>query len=87
MFRFGVDYYPEHWPEERWETDLRMMKDAGFNIVRVAEFSWVLFEPQEGRYEFDWLDRWLNLVDKYGIKVIIGTPTAIMPVTAPWRTQ
>ena len=40
----GADYYPEHWPEERWETDLRMMKEAGFNIVRVAEFSWVLFE-------------------------------------------
>src|SRR5262245_48457561 len=38
----GADYYPEHWPEERWETDLKMMKDAGFNIVRVGEFSWVL---------------------------------------------
>src|SRR5262245_29209682 len=38
----GVDYYPEHWPEERWETDLQMMRDAGFNVVRVAEFSWVL---------------------------------------------
>jgi beta-galactosidase len=75
----GVDYYPEHWPPERWETDLRMMKEAGFNIVRVAEFSWVLFEPHEGRYEFEWLDRWLALADKYGIKVIIGTPTAIMP--------
>jgi beta-galactosidase len=75
----GVDYYPEHWPEERWETDLRMMRQAGFNIVRVAEFSWVLFEPKEGRYEFEWLDRWLALADKHGMKVIIGTPTAIMP--------
>lgn len=75
----GVDYYPEHWPEERWETDLRLMNDAGFNVVRVGEFSWVLFEPEEGRYEFDWLDRWLELADKYGVKVILGTPTAIMP--------
>jgi beta-galactosidase len=75
----GVDYYPEHWPPERWEADLRMMKEAGFNIVRVAEFSWVLFEPEEGRYEFNWLDRWLALAEKYDIKVIIGTPTAIMP--------
>jgi beta-galactosidase len=75
----GVDYYPEHWPQERWETDLSMMKDAGFNIVRVAEFSWVLFEPEEGRYEFEWLDRWLKLAAKYDMKVIIGTPTAIMP--------
>jgi beta-galactosidase len=75
----GVDYYPEHWPEERWETDLRMMREASFNIVRVAEFSWVLFEPEEGKYEFDWLDRWLTLAQKHGIKVIVGTPTAIMP--------
>jgi beta-galactosidase len=75
----GVDYYPEHWPQERWETDLSMMKEAGFNIVRVAEFSWILFEPEEGRYEFDWLDRWLELAAKHNIKVIIGTPTAIMP--------
>jgi beta-galactosidase len=75
----GVDYYPEHWPEERWETDLKLMKEGGFNILRVAEFSWVLFEPEEGKYEFDWLDRWMKLANKYDMKVIIGTPTAIMP--------
>ncbi|HEX2473389.1 MAG TPA: beta-galactosidase [Lacipirellulaceae bacterium] len=75
----GVDYYPEHWPQERWETDLGMMREADFNIVRVAEFSWVLFEPEEGKYEFDWLDQWLSLAQKHGIKVIVGTPTAIMP--------
>jgi beta-galactosidase len=75
----GVDYYPEHWPQERWETDLRMMKEAGFNIVRVAEFSWVLFEPREGEFDFSWLDKWLELAQKYDVKVIIGTPTAIMP--------
>jgi beta-galactosidase len=80
----GADYYPEHWPEDRWETDLQMMHDAGFNIVRVAEFSWDLFEPEEGTYEFDWLDRWIALASKYGIRVIVGTPTAIMPA---WLAQ
>jgi beta-galactosidase len=75
----GADYYPEHWPQERWETDLKMMKDAGFNVVRVAEFSWILFEPEEGKYEFQWLDRWLKLAEKHRMKVIVGTPTAIMP--------
>ena len=75
----GADYYPEHWPEDRWETDLQMMQDAGFNIVRVAEFSWVLFEPEEGKYQFDWLDRWLTLAKKHNIRAIVGTPTAIMP--------
>jgi beta-galactosidase len=75
----GADYYPEHWPEERWETDLQMMQDAGFNIVRVAEFSWVLFEPEEGKYQFNWLDRWLALAKKHHVRAILGTPTAIMP--------
>ena len=42
---FGVDYYPEHWPKERWETDARLMKDMGIQIVRMAEFAWQALEP------------------------------------------
>jgi beta-galactosidase len=75
----GVDYYPEHWPEERWETDLRLMKEAGFNVVRLSEFAWVLFEPSEGNFEFEWLDKFLRLLPKYNLKAILGTPTAVMP--------
>ena len=75
----GADYYPEHWPESRWETDLRLMKDAGFNVVRLAEFAWVLMEPSEGEYDFTWLDRFLELAAEYDISVILGTPTAVMP--------
>jgi beta-galactosidase len=75
----GVDYYPEQWPEERWETDLKLMQDAGFNVVRLGEFSWVLYEPTEGQIDFGWLDRWLELAKKYGVRAILGTPTAIMP--------
>jgi beta-galactosidase len=75
----GVDYYPEQWPEERWETDLKLMHDAGFNVVRLAEFSWVLYEPTDGQIDFGWLDRWLELAKKYDIRAILGTPTAIMP--------
>jgi beta-galactosidase len=75
----GTDYYPEHWPKERWETDLKLMKEAGFNVVRLAEFAWVLMEPTEGQFEFGWLDEFLALADKYEIKAILGTPTAVMP--------
>ncbi len=75
----GADYYPEHWPDSRWETDLKLMKKAGFNVVRLAEFSWVLLEPSEGKYEFAWLDKFLKLAGEYGISVILGTPTAVMP--------
>jgi len=40
MFHFGVDYYPEQWPEENWEVDAQLMSEAGFNVVRLAEFAW-----------------------------------------------
>lgn len=75
----GVDYYPEHWPRERWETDARLMKEAGFNTVRLAEFAWIDMEPAEGQFEFGWLDDAIKLMAKYDIYVILGTPTAVMP--------
>ena len=75
----GVDYYPEHWPVERWETDAQMMQQAGFNVVRLAEFAWQNMEPREGEFEFDWLDHGLSILNKYQIKAILGTPTAVMP--------
>jgi beta-galactosidase len=75
----GTDYYPEHWPAERWETDARLMKEAGFNIVRLAEFSWVKIEPEQGKYDFAWLDKAIELLARYNIKVVLGTPTAVMP--------
>jgi beta-galactosidase len=78
----GADYYPEHWPRERWETDVRLMKEAGFNVVRLAEFSWVKMEPAEGRFDFGWLDDAMALLNRHGINVILGTPTAVMPAWA-----
>jgi beta-galactosidase len=75
----GVAYYPEHWPEQRWEQDLQLMKQAGFNVVRLAEFSWALMEPSEGKYDFSWLDRFLNRLTDFQMSAILGTPTAAMP--------
>ncbi len=75
----GVDYYPEHWPQRRWATDVAMMKKAGFNVVRLAEFAWVNMEPTEGRFEFGWLDQALDLLRRNGIAAILCTPTATMP--------
>jgi beta-galactosidase len=75
----GVDYYPEHWPRERWETDADLMQEAGFNVVRLAEFAWAQMEPAEGRYEFDWLAEALELLGARGIRSLLCTPTATMP--------
>ena len=49
---FGVDYYPEHWPRERWETDTELMQEMGVQVVRMAEFSWFKMEPREGEFHF-----------------------------------
>jgi beta-galactosidase len=81
MFNFGVDYYPEHWPEERWPIDARLMTEAGFNVVRLAEFAWSKMEPSEGHFDFDWLDRAISILQSHGIRVVLGTPTASPP---PW---
>lgn len=81
MFYFGVDYYPEQWPEERWTIDAQLMKEAGFNVVRLAEFAWSRMEPTERHYDFDWLDRAITILQSHGIQVVLGTPTASAP---PW---
>lgn len=81
MFRFGVDYYPEHWPEAHWEIDARLMQEAGFNTVRLAEFAWSRMEPGPGCFDFDWLDRAIAILQAHGMQVVLGTPTASPP---PW---
>ena len=53
--RFGVDYYPEHWPRERWEQDANLMQKMGIQVVRMGEFSWHKMEPEQGKFDFEWL--------------------------------
>lgn len=76
---FGAAYYPEHWPESRWQQDADMMAAAGFNTVRMAEFAWHKMEPQEGEFDFSWLDRAIELLASRGIKSMLGTPTSAAP--------
>lgn len=76
---FGVAYYDEYMPYERLDKDVSMMKDAGINVVRIAESTWSTMEPQEGVYDFSHIDRVLNGMHKAGIHVIIGTPTYAVP--------
>lgn len=80
----GAAWYPEQWPESRWEEDLRMMEAADLKVVRIAEFAWSRMEPSEGHYDFDWLERAINLAGKHHIVSVLGTPTATPPA---WLTQ
>ena len=80
----GVCYYPEHWPDNLWENDLERMLEHGIEVIRIAEFAWNKFEPQEGVFTYDFFDRFLDLAHKKGIKVIFCTPTATPPA---WLTH
>ncbi|NDW13304.1 beta-galactosidase [Bacteroides sp. 214] len=76
----GVYYYPEHWNENQWERDFKQMRDLGFEFTHFAEFAWAQLEPEEGKYDFDWLDRAVALAAKYNLKVVMCTSTATPPV-------
>ncbi len=76
----GAYYYPEHWDESQWERDIKKMAEMGFEYTHFAEFAWAQLEPQEGVYDFEWLDRAVDLAAKYNLKVIMCTSTATPPV-------
>ena len=77
--KFGVSYYPELTPENEWGRDLDRMVEAGLSAIRMLDFAWPKFEPREGCYTFEWLDRFLALAGKKGLEVILCTPTASPP--------
>jgi len=76
---YGASYYLEYMPYERLEQDVRLMERAGITLVRVGESTWGVMEPEDGRFDFSWLERVLDRMDKAGIKVILGTPTYSIP--------
>ena len=80
----GAAWYPEQWPESRWDADLQLMQDAHIHFVRVGEFAWSTLEPHEGDFQLDWLEHAVRMAEKHGIAVVIGTPTAAPPA---WLTQ
>jgi beta-galactosidase len=83
LFTTGVYYYPEHWPQEQWERDFKNMAEFGFEFTHFGEFAWSFMEPEDGRFDFEWLDKAVALADKYGLKVIMCTPT---PTPPAWLT-
>jgi beta-galactosidase len=76
---YGASYYHEYMPYERLDKDVQMMEEAGINVVRMGESSWGLWEPQEGHFEFGWMDRIIDRMHRAGISVILGTPTYSIP--------
>ena len=79
LMKIGVFYYPEQWPENQWERDLNNIAKLGFEFTHLAEFSWTYIEPEEGRFDFRWLDKAVDLAHKAGLKIIMCTPTLCPP--------
>ena len=84
MMTIGVYYYPEAWPPEQWERDITNIKRFGFEFIHVGEFAWAFMEPEEGKFDFAWLDRVVELAGKQGLKVVMCTPTPTPPI---WLVQ
>jgi beta-galactosidase len=78
---YGAAYYHEYQPYERLEDDLKLMVEANLNVVRVGESTWSTWEPEDGRFQLDWMRRILDRVHAVGINAILGTPTYAIP---PW---
>ena len=83
---YGAAYYNEYMPQdtptaqnERLEKDVALMKAAGLNVVRMGESTWSLWEPEDCRFEYAWMDRIVEAMSKSGIRVILGTPTYSVP--------
>ncbi len=80
MIKVGMAYYPEHWDRSLWEEDAARMKALGVHVVRLAEFAWGRMEPEEGRFDFSWLDEAIDVIARHGMQVILCTPTNSAPV-------
>jgi beta-galactosidase len=83
MKYLGCAYYPEYWGPERVELDAMLMKEAGINLVRIGEFAWSRMEPEDGSFTLDWLHGCVETLGKFGISVLMCTPTATPPA---WLT-
>jgi beta-galactosidase len=79
----GAAWYPEQWPELRWDADLTLMEQAHITFVRITEFAWSTMEPSEGHYDLDWVERAVRMAEKHHIAVVLGTPSAAPPA---WLT-
>ncbi|HHX64610.1 MAG TPA: beta-galactosidase [Chloroflexi bacterium] len=76
---YGADYNPDQWPEEIWHEDMRLMRLAHVNVATLPVFSWAHLQPAEDRYDFEWLDRILDLMAENGIYACLATSTAAHP--------
>src|SRR6266496_863607 len=84
LMRIGVYYYPEAWPSNQWARDIANLKKFNLEFVHLGEFAWTFMEPQEGQFNFGWLERNVQLCAEQGLKVVLCTPS---PTPPAWLAQ
>lgn len=84
LMTIGTYYYPEHWSKDNWARDIKKMAEIGFEFTHFGEFAWTFIEPEEGKFDFSWLDEAVELAHQNGIKVIMCTST---PTPPAWLAQ
>lgn len=75
----GVCDYPEHVAIDDWQMHAQQQKELGLSFVRLAEFSWAKVEPMDGQFEWEWLDKAIQIYQSQGLNIVLGTPTATPP--------
>ncbi len=80
-FLHGGDYNPEQWiaTPEIWDEDMKLMKEANCNEMTVGIFSWAELEPEEGKFNFGWLDTIIDKVYENGGRIVLATPSGARP--------
>jgi Beta-galactosidase len=76
---FGGDYNPEQWPEDIWLEDMRILNLADINSATINVFSWDKLQPSENEYNFEQLDKIVELLTKNNYEIVLGTSTAALP--------
>ena len=77
----GADYNPEQWLDrpDILARDIELMKEAHCNVVSMGMFSWSMLEPEEGNYQFEWLESVINNLYNNGIYTFLSTPSGARP--------
>src|SRR6516162_11097087 len=71
LMRIGVYYYPEAWPTNQWARDIANIKKLNLEFVHMGEFAWAFMEPEEGKFDFGWLDKVVKMCGDQGLKVVL----------------
>lgn len=83
----GADYNPDQWLHDPkvLEEDIRLMKLAGCNVMSVGIFAWAALEPEEGKFNFEWLDHVLDRLYENGIYFWLATPSGARPAWMSYK--